>query len=319
MAKIIEEQPPSEESSDKLSKIRAAQELLCGENSFLRIMLSDSSAVSAPIDEAFPTYIDDTKDLLEKAGAYTSAIRSIEVFKESIGDGSNARDLALPPASKEWAKNFIKNSLVKCLCNEQYMTQSLDMILEFQTILRDLGIADRSNDHERPLKLLRRLSEITTNEGYSDLFGPTYVDERRRKVILKSMLSILKRAQNVKTAADAKEVRLDMERCIKRMEDSPFSEIFKQLPDLYRIIEIADYKKTCTNPGKLWKWVTIQKRSRSLKKHVLTPTSDLFGLEPIWRVWLEPICIGCGSGDLVGGVEWILRLWSSWSASRISN
>ena len=47
--------------------------------------------------------------------------------------------------------------------------------------------------------------------------------------------------------------------------------------------------------------------------------SDLFGLEPIWRVWPEPICIGCGSGNLIGGVEWILRLWSSWSASRISN
>jgi len=55
----------------------------------------------------------------------------------------------------------------------------------------------------------------------------------------------------------------------------------------------------------------------SVKLQVLI--SDLFGLEPIWRVWLEPICIGCGSGDLIGGVEWILRLWSSWSASRISN
>lgn len=49
-----------------------------------------------------------------------------------------------------------------------------------------------------------------------------------------------------------------------------------------------------------------------------TPTSDLFGLEPIWRVWLELICIGCGSGDLIGGVEWILMPWSSWSAS-VSN
>ena len=48
-------------------------------------------------------------------------------------------------------------------------------------------------------------------------------------------------------------------------------------------------------------------------------TSDLFGLEPIWRVWLELVCIGSGSGDLIGGVEWILRLWSSWSASCISN
>ena len=31
--------------------------------------------------------------------------------------------------------------------------------------------------------------------------------------------------------------------------------------------------------------------------------SDLFGLEPIWHVWLELICIGCGSGELIGGVE----------------
>jgi len=31
--------------------------------------------------------------------------------------------------------------------------------------------------------------------------------------------------------------------------------------------------------------------------------SDLFGLEPIWRVWLELICISYRSGDLIGGVE----------------
>ena len=31
-------------------------------------------------------------------------------------------------------------------------------------------------------------------------------------------------------------------------------------------------------------------------------TSDLFGPEPIWHVWLERIFIG-GSGDLIGGVE----------------
>ena len=36
--------------------------------------------------------------------------------------------------------------------------------------------------------------------------------------------------------------------------------------------------------------------------------SDLFGPEPIWGVWLEPIFIGGGSGDLIGGVEWVLRL-----------
>ena len=33
--------------------------------------------------------------------------------------------------------------------------------------------------------------------------------------------------------------------------------------------------------------------------------SDLFRPEPIWRVWLEPICIGGGSGNLNSGGEWI--------------
>ena len=45
--------------------------------------------------------------------------------------------------------------------------------------------------------------------------------------------------------------------------------------------------------------------------------SDLFGLEPIWRVWLEPICIGGGSSNLNSSGEWILRFWSSWSANYI--
>ena len=47
--------------------------------------------------------------------------------------------------------------------------------------------------------------------------------------------------------------------------------------------------------------------------------SDLFGSDPFWRGWLEPICIGCGSADFFGGVEWILRLRSSKSASTIPN
>ena len=47
--------------------------------------------------------------------------------------------------------------------------------------------------------------------------------------------------------------------------------------------------------------------------------SDLFGSDPFWRGWLEPICIGCGSADFFGGVEWISRLRSSKSASTIPN
>ena len=48
-------------------------------------------------------------------------------------------------------------------------------------------------------------------------------------------------------------------------------------------------------------------------------TSDLFGLEPFWRGWLEPVCIGCESTDFYGGVEWISRLRSSKSASNMPN
>ena len=47
--------------------------------------------------------------------------------------------------------------------------------------------------------------------------------------------------------------------------------------------------------------------------------SDLVGLAAIWRGWLDLICFGGGSTDLIGGVEWILKLWSSWSASSIPN
>ena len=36
---------------------------------------------------------------------------------------------------------------------------------------------------------------------------------------------------------------------------------------------------------------------------MLLGSSDLFGLEPIFT--------DGGFGDLIGGVEWILRLWSS--------
>ena len=32
-------------------------------------------------------------------------------------------------------------------------------------------------------------------------------------------------------------------------------------------------------------------------------SSDLIGSEPLWREWLEPICIGCGSADFSGGVD----------------
>jgi hypothetical protein len=39
--------------------------------------------------------------------------------------------------------------------------------------------------------------------------------------------------------------------------------------------------------------------------------SDLVGLAAIWRGWLDPICFGGGSTDLIGGAEWILKLWSS--------
>jgi hypothetical protein len=39
--------------------------------------------------------------------------------------------------------------------------------------------------------------------------------------------------------------------------------------------------------------------------------SDLVGLAAIWRGWLDPICFGGGSTNLIGGVEWILKLWSS--------
>ena len=71
---------------------------------------------------------------------------------------------------------------------------------------------------------------------------------------------------------------------------------------------------------KRWRGTTC---NHSLRTFIVTDggavPSDLFRLEPIWRVWLEPICISCGSGDLIVGVEWILRPWSSWSASRISN
>ena len=42
----------------------------------------------------------------------------------------------------------------------------------------------------------------------------------------------------------------------------------------------------------------------------VNPDGDLFGSEPFWRGWLEPICIGVG---------WISRLWSSKSASAIPN
>ena len=31
--------------------------------------------------------------------------------------------------------------------------------------------------------------------------------------------------------------------------------------------------------------------------------SDLFGSDPFWRGWLEPVCIGCGSVDITGGAE----------------
>jgi len=48
-------------------------------------------------------------------------------------------------------------------------------------------------------------------------------------------------------------------------------------------------------------------------------SSDLFGLEPFWRGWLELVCIGCGSADIFGGVDWISRLRSSKSASTIPN
>ncbi len=48
-------------------------------------------------------------------------------------------------------------------------------------------------------------------------------------------------------------------------------------------------------------------------------TSDLFGSDPFWRGWLEPISIGCGSADFFGGVEWISRLRSSKNASTIPN
>ena len=47
--------------------------------------------------------------------------------------------------------------------------------------------------------------------------------------------------------------------------------------------------------------------------------SDLFGLKPFWRRWLEPIYIGCGFADYFSGMEWISRLWSSKSASTIFN
>ena len=47
--------------------------------------------------------------------------------------------------------------------------------------------------------------------------------------------------------------------------------------------------------------------------------SDLFGSDPFWRGWLEPICIGCGSADFFAGVEWISRLRSSKSASTMPN
>jgi hypothetical protein len=52
---------------------------------------------------------------------------------------------------------------------------------------------------------------------------------------------------------------------------------------------------------------------------LLVTSSDLFGSEPLWRGWLEPICIGCGSADFSGSVEWISRLQSSKSASTIPN
>ena len=45
----------------------------------------------------------------------------------------------------------------------------------------------------------------------------------------------------------------------------------------------------------------------------------VIGLDPFWRGWLEPTCIGCGSADFTSGAEWILKLRGSKSASSISN
>jgi len=41
-----------------------------------------------------------------------------------------------------------------------------------------------------------------------------------------------------------------------------------------------------------------------------TLVSDLVGLSAIWRGWLDPICFGGGSANLIGGAEWILKLWT---------
>lgn len=240
VAKIVEELPSSQEKSDHVAKIRAARELVCGESSLLRILLSDSSPTPAQNDKTLPAHLDDMKDLMEKAGAHISSTRSIEAFKESIGgDISNPLDLSLPPATKEWIKKFLKNHLLKCVRNEGHMAQSMDLLLECQTILRDLDIADNDNDHERSLQLLVRLDEIRNIEEYSGLLEPTFVDERRKRVLLKFMASIVKRVQNAKTAAQSNQARLDLERCVKLMEDSPLTKTFEKLPDLYRVIEVG--------------------------------------------------------------------------------
>jgi len=42
-----------------------------------------------------------------------------------------------------------------------------------------------------------------------------------------------------------------------------------------------------------------------------------------WRqfgvAWLDLDCMGGRSTGLINGAEWILKLWSSWSASSIPN
>src|SRR5436853_4642216 len=101
------------------------------------------------------------------------------------------------------------------------MAQNMNLLLKCQTILRDLDIADDDNDHERSLQLLVRLDEIRNIEEYSGLLEPTFVDGRRKRVLLKFMASAVKRLQNAKTAAESNQARLDLERCVKRMEDSP--------------------------------------------------------------------------------------------------
>lgn len=248
MRTILEREQPT---SDKIRTLQIVQDSLLNENSiFGQIMTSDATANNLPRStHEYLESVAETEKSMRKAGVSQDAIRHLEVFRESIAIGdqlngiSDDEPLVIPIEEKKRVQTLIAKHLSKCVLNESHGKQMNALLLELQTILRDLDIADINYDLEGSLRLLARMDKISLDDEFSDLVDKEYVKDRRLRVFQRNLPHILKHfTTEAKKTSDLLEGRIAFQNCIGHLERYSLTGHFSSVFDVGDLVLLTEQK-----------------------------------------------------------------------------